>query len=139
MMRDFLLSRAALPASSRISAESCVRERQHLVGGTRGRPRGAHVFEDGGEVDGSAGADALGVVALAEETVDTADRELKAGLGGPRGRRLLAASLSAGFAARRHLGGRVRISSGAWESDGEPSSLANNADVHITVFLLLLV
>jgi hypothetical protein len=41
----------------------------------------SQVLEDGGEVDGSAGTDTLGVVALAEETVDTTDRERETGLG----------------------------------------------------------
>lgn len=39
------------------------------------------VLEDGGEVDGSTGTDTLGVVALAEKTVDTTDREGETGLG----------------------------------------------------------
>jgi hypothetical protein len=39
------------------------------------------VLKDGGEVDGSAGTDTLGVVALAEQTVDTTDRESETGLG----------------------------------------------------------
>lgn len=39
------------------------------------------VLEDGGEVDGSTGTDTLSVVALAEETVDTTDRESETGLG----------------------------------------------------------
>ena len=38
------------------------------------------VLKDGGKVDGGTGTDTLGVVALAEETVDTTDGELKAGL-----------------------------------------------------------
>lgn len=41
----------------------------------------SQVLEDGGEVDGSAGTDTLSVVALAEETVDTADGERETGLG----------------------------------------------------------
>lgn len=41
----------------------------------------SEVLEDGGEVDGGTGTDTLGVVALAEETVDTADGESKTGLG----------------------------------------------------------
>lgn len=40
------------------------------------------VLEDGSEVDGSTGTDTLGVVALAEQTVDTADGEGETGLGG---------------------------------------------------------
>lgn len=42
----------------------------------------SEVLQDGGEVDGSTGTDALGVVALAEQTVDTADGEGETGLGG---------------------------------------------------------
>ena len=40
------------------------------------------VLEDGSQVDGSTGTDTLGVVALAEETVDTADGERQTSLGG---------------------------------------------------------
>jgi hypothetical protein len=39
------------------------------------------VLKDGGEVDGSTGTDTLGVVALAEQTVDTTDGESETGLG----------------------------------------------------------
>jgi hypothetical protein len=39
------------------------------------------VLENSGEVDGSASTDTLGVVALAEETVDTTNGERKTGLG----------------------------------------------------------
>ena len=49
------------------------------------------VLEDGGEVHGGAGADALGVLAGLEVPRDAADGELQPGLGGPRhrlGRRL---------------------------------------------------
>lgn len=42
----------------------------------------SEVLEDGSEVDGSTGTDTLGVVALAEQTVDTADRESQTSLGG---------------------------------------------------------
>lgn len=41
----------------------------------------SQVLEDGCEVDGSAGTNTLSVVALAEETVDTADGERETGLG----------------------------------------------------------
>ena len=37
---------------------------------------GGQVFHDGGQVNRGAGSDALGVIALAEETVDTTDGEL---------------------------------------------------------------
>jgi hypothetical protein len=39
------------------------------------------VLKNGGEIDGSTGTDTLGVVALAEQTVDTTDRESETGLG----------------------------------------------------------
>ena len=39
------------------------------------------VLEDSGEVDGSTGTDTLGVVALAEKTVDTTDGESETSLG----------------------------------------------------------
>jgi hypothetical protein len=42
---------------------------------------GSQVLEDGSEVDGSAGTDTLSVVALAEETVDTANGERETSLG----------------------------------------------------------
>ena len=40
----------------------------------------SEVFEDSGEVDGCAGTDTSGVVAVLEETVDTTDGELETGL-----------------------------------------------------------
>lgn len=42
---------------------------------------GSEVLKDGSEVDGSTSTDTLGVVALAEETVDTTDGESETGLG----------------------------------------------------------
>ena len=86
-----------------------------VAGGVAGELEdlGREVLEDGGEVDGRAGTDTLSVVAwrvsgarasarrtLAEETVDTTDRERETGLG--RARRLLgvAAGLAARLAAR---------------------------------------
>ena len=42
---------------------------------------GSQVLKDGSEVDGGTGTDTLGVVALAEKTVDTTDREGETGLG----------------------------------------------------------
>jgi len=59
----------------------------------------AEVLEDGGEVDGGAGAHAGGVLSLAEEAADTTDGELKPGLGRRAGRLLLAA---ASFSFSRH-------------------------------------
>ena len=60
---------------------------------------GAEVFEDGGEVDGSAGTHAGGVLSLAEVTADTTDGELKSSLGRRGGALLLAA---ASFSFSRH-------------------------------------
>ena len=60
---------------------------------------GAEVLEDGGEVDGGAGAHAGGVLPLAKVTSDTADGELKSCLGGRGGALLLAA---ASFSFSRH-------------------------------------
>lgn len=42
----------------------------------------SEVLKDGGQVDGGTGTDTLSVVALAEETVDTADGERQTSLGG---------------------------------------------------------
>ena len=42
---------------------------------------GSEVLENGGQVDGSTGTDTLSVVALAEKTVDTANRERETSLG----------------------------------------------------------
>lgn len=66
MIRDFLLSLAALPASSRISAERS---------GKRKRGRGQHrhkmdarkgdrllTLENGGKIDGGTGTHTLGIV-----------------------------------------------------------------------------
>lgn len=41
----------------------------------------SQVFENGGEIDGSTGTNTLGVVTLAQQTVDTADGEGETGLG----------------------------------------------------------
>jgi hypothetical protein len=41
----------------------------------------SEVLKDGSEVDGGTGTDTLGVVALAEKTVDTTDGESETGLG----------------------------------------------------------
>ena len=41
----------------------------------------SEVLKDGSEVDGGTSTDTLGVVALAEETVDTTDWESETGLG----------------------------------------------------------
>lgn len=42
---------------------------------------GSEVLKDGSEVDGSTGTDTLGVVTLAEKTVNTTDGESQTGLG----------------------------------------------------------
>jgi hypothetical protein len=42
----------------------------------------SEILENGGEVDGSTGTDTLGIVALAEKTVDTTNGERETGLGG---------------------------------------------------------
>lgn len=44
---------------------------------------GSEVLEDSSQVDGGTGTDTLGVVTLAEQTVDTTDGERQTGLGGP--------------------------------------------------------
>ena len=59
------------------------------------------VLEDGGEVDGSAGADALRVPALLKVAPDAADGELEPGLNGPRHR--LLPRPAAGLAPARSL------------------------------------
>ena len=58
------------------------------------------VLQDGGQVHGGSGADALRVVPLAEETVDTADGELQTSAGAAG--LSLGASFSSGFASSRH-------------------------------------
>lgn len=63
---------------------------------------GSEVLEDGGQVDGSTGTNTLGVVALAEQTVDTADGERQTSLGGTT-EELRVSSWSVGV---EHRGGR---------------------------------
>lgn len=66
---------------------------------------GGQVLHDGGQVDWGAGTDALGVVTLAEQTVDSADRELESSTAGPA----LCLSLNfASLSASRHCVLRVR-------------------------------
>ena len=43
---------------------------------------GSEVLEDGSQVDGSTGTDTLGVVVLADQTVDTTNGEGQTGFGG---------------------------------------------------------
>ncbi|XBH85711.1 hypothetical protein VPH35_073561 [Triticum aestivum] len=72
-----------------------------VLGGVPGELQqlSGEVLEDGGEVDGGAGADALGVAALLEVAPDAADGELQPGLDGPRHRLLpRAAGLAPGRA-----------------------------------------
>ena len=65
-----------------------------IPGGVSGQLQdlGAEVLEDGGEVDGGAGAHAGGVLALAEIAADAAHGELQPGLGGRAGALLGAAT-----------------------------------------------
>uniref|UniRef100_A0A453MUE8 Uncharacterized protein n=1 Tax=Aegilops tauschii subsp. strangulata TaxID=200361 RepID=A0A453MUE8_AEGTS len=60
---------------------------------------GGEVLEDGGEVDGGAGADPLGVAALLEVAPDAADGELEPSLDGPGHRLLPVATLPSGHLA----------------------------------------
>ena len=61
---------------------------------------GGEVLHDGGQVDGGTGADALAIVALAEQTVDAADGELQTGAA----RAALALALRlASFTTSRHV------------------------------------
>ena len=60
----------------------------------------SQVLHDGGQVHGGTGTNALGVVSLAEQTMDTSDGELESGPAGPR----LGLSLHlSSFAASRHV------------------------------------
>ena len=54
-----------------------------VTGGVAGQLEdfSSEVLEDGSQVDRSTGTDTLGVVALAEQTVNTADRECQTSLG----------------------------------------------------------
>jgi len=63
------------------------------------------VLHDGGQVDGGAGSDALGVVALAQQTVDAAHGELESGTAGAR--LCLSLHLSSLSASRHDEMGRV--------------------------------
>jgi len=73
--------------------------------GQRGTNLSGEVLEDGGEVDGGAGADALGVLAGLEEPGNPADGKLEPGLGAPR-RRLLRGASADRLATARHLSSR---------------------------------
>ena len=64
---------------------------------------GSKILQNGSEVDGSAGTNTLGVVALAEETVDTTNRERETGLGRTGLRVLGAARLATGLSAASHF------------------------------------
>jgi hypothetical protein len=98
-MRCFLLSRAALPASSRISAA-----RYSSTAARYTAPRQLTPSRTTGGRTGRAGADALRVVAALEQAVYTADGELQPGLGGAA-RAFARAAL--GRAARLAAAGRL--------------------------------
>ena len=91
-----------------------------VAGGVAGQLKDLcrEVLHHGGQVDGGAGPDALGIVALTEETVDSADGELEPGAGGTRlGLRAGLASLSTS----RH-GGEIsllRVGENGEESVGD--------------------
>jgi hypothetical protein len=55
-----------------------------VAGGIAGQLKdfSGEVLQDGGQVDGGAGTDTGGELALLQESADSADRELKSGLGG---------------------------------------------------------
>ena len=57
-----------------------------VTGGVSGQLENfsTQVLQDGGEVDGGSGSDSLGVVTLAEETMDTSNGELESGTSGSR-------------------------------------------------------
>lgn len=91
VVTDGQLQMAGDDAGLLVVAGSVSRQLEHL---------GGQVLEHGGQVDGSAGADSLAVVALAQQTMDTAHGELETG---PRGARLsLRLGLSA-LATTRHF------------------------------------
>jgi hypothetical protein len=80
-----------------------------VAGGVTGQLEdlGGEVLHHGGQVDRSPGTDALGVVALAQESVDTTDGELQTG---PAGTGLCLSLDLAAFAASGHdrIGRRIR-------------------------------
>lgn len=76
----------------------------------------SEVLEDGGEVDGSTGTDTLGVVALAEKTVDTADGERQTSLGGTTAESGSAAGR--GGAPLKDATGRVQNTAVGWTKQG---------------------
>lgn len=62
-----------------VVTSSVTRKLEHLSG---------EILKDGGEVNRGACTNSLRVFSALQETSDTADRKLQAGLGGPRGRLL---------------------------------------------------
>lgn len=66
---------------------------------------GSEVLEDGSEIDGGTSTDTLSIVALAQETVDTTDRECETRLGRTGLRVLGTAGLAAGLSAASHFDG----------------------------------
>jgi hypothetical protein len=78
-----------------------------VTGGVAGQLENlsSKVLEDGGQVDGSAGTDTLGIVALAEETVNTANGERETSLGRTGLRVLGARGLATRLATAGHFEG----------------------------------
>ena len=68
---------------------------------------GCEILKDGSQVDGSAGTDSIGPVAVAEHSVDSANRELK-----PRSRRSALLACLGGFLVHRFSSGHFLCSSG---------------------------
>jgi hypothetical protein len=67
------------------------------------------VFEHGGEIDGSASTNTLGVVALSQQTMDTADGECEASFRGPTVEK---APVSGNRCETGHV---MRVGEGGWE------------------------
>ena len=98
-----------------------------VAGGVAGQLEhlGGQVLHDGCQVDGRSGTDALGIVTLAQQTVDTTDGELKTGATGSR----LCLSLDfASLSTSRHDDDRVVVID--WRrkqidsrNDGDPNAV----------------
>jgi len=95
-----------------------------IAGGVAGELEdlGGEVLKHGGEVHGGAGADARGILALLEEAVHTADRELEARLLGA-GDRLAALGLATTGRALACLAGHG-VERDAWSERGRPGFIA---------------
>lgn len=76
-----------------------------VTGGVSGQLEnfGSQVLENGSQIDGSTSSNSLGVVALPQESMNSADWKREAGFGRSRLRVLAAAGLAAGFASS-HFG-----------------------------------